>query len=168
MLFVIIWHFISVDFICRVTIIVRHPRQLSSKWLNKNTFLKGKCLLFRRVREDGYDVQENKQTYRSIAVVKPLRHTSQYHETHKQNVFGGPHYFVFKESISCGFSGRHRNGKHLKSKKKNIFIYLRLNKTGLFGSWVTPTTVYNKCCCFLVFFNWLCVLCAVFWFTSKT
>lgn len=50
-------------------------------------------------------------------------------------------YFVFKESISRGFSGRRRDGKHLKSKETIHFIYLRLTKNSLFCLWVILTSL---------------------------
>lgn len=72
-------------------------------------------------------------------------------QTQHLRSYKGRLFFVFKASISCGLCGRHRDGKHLKKQENNSFIYLRLNKTGLFCSWFTLTCLQWKAFMFVLF-----------------
>lgn len=64
-----------------------------------------------------------------------------HHET--QTKYGwcykGLHYFVFKESLSCGFSGKHRDRKTFEEKENNCFYVSKVKLTSLVCSSVTLT-----------------------------
>lgn len=92
-----------------------------------------------------WGVTRDKQAYRSVAVVKPPE--SFY--THTEYVWSytkrkrRKNSLLFKESVSCGCSIRHRDGKHLRSKKAVPFIYLRQSGTGATVPWL-HWRVYNE------------------------